>query len=392
MKNHFIRIIGMLTIAMGIVSCVGPKKDQPTESAQDTVSAVASISEKPFGTLPDGTPVTLYTLRNGLGMEADITNYGGIITALRTSDRAGSVEDVVLGYDSIDGYLKAPSFFGALVGRYGNRIAGGKFTLDGKPYTLVKNNGRNHLHGGTKGFDKVVWSATPSSTADAASLKLTYLSKDMEEGYPGNLQVTVVYTLTKDNALDISYEATTDKKTIVNLTNHSYFNLSGNTRRDILGHSLTLKASKFIPVDAELIPTGELRAVQGTPFDFQQPQVIGARINQNEQQIKVGRGYDHCFVFDKAVDAYEQVGTLYDSISGRQMDVYTSEPGTQVYSGNFLDGSITGKYNTVYAQRYAVCLETQHFPDSPNKPDFPTVVLNPGDIYKSRTTYRFSAR
>lgn len=392
MKNYFLRITGALMFALAIAACNAPKKDPVTEPAKDTVTTAASISETSFGTLPDGTALKLFTLRNTSGIEANITNYGGIIVSLKTPDRDGKFEDIVLGYDSLAGYLKAPSFFGALVGRYGNRIANGKFKLDGKTYTLVQNNGKNHLHGGTKGFDKVVWTPEASSTADAATLKLTYLSKDMEEGYPGNLQVTVVYTLGNDNALSISYEATTDKTTVINLTNHSYFNLSGNTRRDILGHTLTLNASKFIPVDAGLIPTGELKPVKGTPFDFTQPSVIGARINDPDPQIKIGRGYDHCYVFDKPAGTYEQVGTLYDSISGRQMDVFTSEPGTQLYTGNFLDGSITGKFNTVYAQRYAVCLETQHFPDSPNQPEFPSVVLKPGDVYKTRTAYQFSAK
>jgi aldose 1-epimerase len=378
--------------AIFTAACNAPKKESSTEPAKDTVAAAASISETAFGSLPDGTSLKLFKLRNASGMEADITNYGGIITALKTPDRNGKLEDVVLGYDSLAGYLKAPSFFGALVGRYGNRIAQGKFKLDGKTYTLVQNNGKNHLHGGTRGFDKVAWTPEASSTPDSATLKLTYLSKDMEEGYPGNLQVTVVYTLTNDNELKIYYEATTDKPTVVNLTNHSYFNLSGNTKRDILAHTLTLQASKFIPVDAGLIPTGEIKPVKGTPFDFLQPMVIGSRINDDDQQIKIGKGYDHCFVFDKPLGRYAHVGTLYDSASGRQMDLFTSEPGTQVYTGNFLDGTITGKFNTVYAKRYAVCLETQHFPDSPNRPEFPSVVLKPGEVYKTRTTYQFSAK
>lgn len=393
MKNYVLRITGLLLGATLFVACNAPKKELSTEPVQDTVAATASISETSFGSLPDGTPLKLFKLRNASGMEADITNYGGIITSLRTFDRNGKLEDVVLGYDSLAGYLKAPSFFGALVGRYGNRIANGKFKLEGKTYTLVQNNGKNHLHGGKRGFDKVAWAPEVSSSADSVSLKLTYLSKDMEEGYPGNLQVTVVYTLTNDNELKISYEATTDKPTVVNLTNHSYFNLTGNTKRDILGHTLTLQASKFVPVDDGLIPTGDLKAVKGTPFDFTQPAVIGARINDNnDQQIKIGRGYDHCYVFDKPLGSYAHVATLYDSTSGRQMDLFTSEPGTQLYTGNFLDGSVTGKFNTVYAQRYAVCLETQHFPDSPNQPQFPTVVLKPGEVYKTRTTYQFSAK
>lgn len=392
MKNYVLRIAGLLMTVVIIAACNAPKKDITTEPAEDTVAAAASITETSFGSLPDGTPLKLFKMRNASGMEADITNYGGIITAIRTFDRDGKLEDVALGYDSLSGYLKAPSFFGALVGRYGNRIAQGKFKLDGKTYSLVKNNGKNHLHGGTKGFDKVVWTPVSSSTPDSVSLKLTYLSKDMEEGYPGNLQVTVVYTLTNDNELKIYYEATTDKPTVINLTNHSYFNLTGNTKRDALGHTLTLQASKFIPVDAGLIPTGEIKSVSGTPFDFLTPAVIGARINDNDPQIRIGRGYDHCYVFDKPLGSYAHVGTLSDPASGRQLDLFTSEPGTQVYSGNFLDGSVTGKYNTVYGQRYAICLETQHYPDSPNQPAFPSVVLKPGETYRSRTTYQFSAK
>ncbi len=261
-----------------------------------------------------------------------------------------------------------------------------------RTYTLVKNNGENHLHGGTKGFDKVMWSGTPSTSADGASLKLTYLSKDMEEGYPGNLQVTVTYTLTNDNEVKIDYEATTDKKTVLNLTNHSYFNLSGNTKHNILDHKLSLAASKFLPVDQTLIPTGELKDVKGTPFDFTKPEVVGKRINDDDPQIKAGIGYDHCWIFDKEPGALALGATLYDSISGRYMEMFTTEPGTQFYSGNFLNGKVTGKFNTVYEQRYGLCLETQHFPDSPNRPEFPTVVLNPGEVYRTTTIYKFSAK
>lgn len=361
-------------------------------TASDSVAQSASITESPFGTLPDGTTVSLYHLKNTQGTEMTVTDYGGIIVSLKTADRAGVIEDIVLGYDSLAGYLKAPSFFGALVGRYGNRIAKGKFTLDGKTYKLAVNNGENHLHGGLKGFDKVVWTATPSSSADGASLKLTYLSKDMEEGYPGNLQVEVNYTLTNDNELKIDYEATTDKKTVINLTNHSYFNLSGNTKKDILDHVLIISASKFLPVDQGLIPTGELKDVKETPFDFTTPKVVGERINSDDPQIKAGKGYDHCWVFDKAAGTLGLGATLYDPASGRYMEMYTTEPATQFYSGNFLDGTITGKFNTVYKQRYALCLETQHFPDSPNKPDFPSVVLAPGEVYKTQTIYKFSTK
>ncbi|HTE33730.1 MAG TPA: aldose epimerase family protein [Chryseolinea sp.] len=391
MKKHILRIT-LASVSILIMASCNPKKEIPAETKADTVAQVASINESMFGSLPSGTAVSLYHLKNANGMEVNISNYGGIITSIKVPDKNGVFEDVVLGYDSLSGYIKAPSFFGALVGRYGNRIANGKFKLDGKTYTLAVNNGKNHLHGGLKGFDKVTWNAAPSSTSDSATLKLTYLSRDMEEGYPGNLKVTVIYTLTNDNALKISYEATTDKKTVVNLTNHSYFNLSGNTKRDILDHSLQLDASKFIPVDEGLIPTGEIKPVKGTPFDFTSPTVVGSRINDKDPQLVVGRGYDHCFVFDKPAGSMAKVGTLSDSVSGRYMELYTTEPGTQIYTGNFLDGSVTGKFNTVYKQRYAICLETQHYPDSPNRPKFPTVVLNPGDVYKTQTIFKFGAR
>jgi len=390
MKKYNLHGTIVLVSILLLASCK-PKTEQAVATEPDSAQMV-TINESPFGNLPDGTAVTLYTFRNAHGTEMKVINYGGYITSLKTKDRSGVIEDVVLGYDSLSGYLKAPSFFGCIVGRYGNRIAKGQFTLDGKTYTLVKNNDQNHLHGGTKGFDKVMWNGTTSTSADGASLKLTYLSKDMEEGYPGNLQVAVTYTLTNDDEVKIDYEATTDKKTVLNLTNHSYFNLSGNTKRNILDHKLSLAASKFLPVDKTLIPTGELKDVKGTPFDFTKPEVVGKRINDDHPQIKAGIGYDHCWVFDKEKGALALGATLYDSISGRYMEMFTTEPGTQFYSGNFLNGKVTGKFNTVYEQRYGLCLETQHFPDSPNRPEFPTVVLNPGEVYKTTTIYKFSAK
>jgi aldose 1-epimerase len=392
MKKKVLHSLLILIIAVMFESCKSKTEQAADASPSDsTRAAEATISTSSFGTLPDGTKVSLYTLKNTAGTEMLVTNYGGIITALKTADKNGTFEDIVLGYDSLAGYLKAPSFFGALVGRYGNRIAKGKFTLDGKTYSLVLNNGPNHLHGGTKGFDKVVWNADGYATPDGATLKLTYLSKDMEEGYPGNLQVEVVYTLTNDNALKIDYTATTDKKTVINLTNHSYFNLSGNTKRDILGHTLSLTGSKFLPVDKTLIPAGDIKDVKGTPFDFTTPTVIGERIDAKHQQIEFGGGYDHCWVVDNP-DGQTPFATVYDSISGRVLEASTTEPGVQFYSGNFLDGTVTGKFNTVYKKRYGLCLETQHFPDSPNKPEFPTTVLNPGQVYKTQTVYRFSTR
>jgi len=393
MRKYLLYLPVGLAVMLMTNSCK-PKTDQPAETqAVDSAAHGPTVSEAPYGTLPDGTAVTLYTLKNTQGTEMTVTNYGGLITTLKTADKNGTFEDIVLGYDSLQGYLKASPFFGALVGRYGNRIAKGKFTLDGKTYSLAINNGPNALHGGLKGFDKVVWTATPSTTADGASLKLTYLSKDMEEGYPGNLQVEVNYTLTNANELKLDYKATTDKKTVLNLTQHTYFNLSGNTKTDILGHTLTLAASKFIPVDKGLIPTGKLQDVKGTPFDFLAPHKVGERINDDKDlQIKMGGGYDHCWVLDKIGAGLTPFATLYDSASGRFLEGFTTEPGVQFYTGNFLDGSITGKHNTTYAKRYGLCLETEHFPDSPNQPQFPTTVLNPGETYTSQTVFKFSTK
>lgn len=351
----------------------------------------ATTSRAPYGKLTDGTEIFLYTLKNTAGTEMTVTNYGGIIVSLKTADKDGKFEDIVLGFDSLSSYVKNNPFFGCIVGRYGNRIAKGKFKLDGREYKLATNNNENHLHGGLKGFDKVAWTGDNYTSPDGAVLKLNYVSKDMEEGYPGNLTVEVIYTLTNANELKIDYKATTDKKTIVNLTNHTYFNLTGNTKTNILGHALSLAATKYIPVDKTLIPIGELQPVSGTPFDFTKETVIGARINDNNEQLKIAGGYDHCWVFDN-VDNLASAGTLYDSTSGRVVELFTSEPGVQFYSGNFLDGSVTGKFNTVYSKNYGLCLETQHFPDSPNQPSFPTTELKPGDTYKSQTVYKFSVR
>ncbi|HEX3143298.1 MAG TPA: aldose epimerase family protein, partial [Pyrinomonadaceae bacterium] len=336
-----------------------------------------SIEKQMFGKMPDGTAVDIYTLRNASGLEARITNYGGIVVSLKVPDRNGKFDDVVLGYDNLDGYLKNNSpYMGALIGRYANRIAQGTFKLNGTEYHLAVNNGANHLHGGLKGFDKVVWTAEPLRLANGAALKLTYVSKDGEENYPGNLTATVIYTLTDANELRIDYAATTDKRTIVNLTSHSYFNLAGQGMGDILTHQLFINASRFTPTDAGAIPTGELRSVSGTPFDFMRATEIGARIEQNEQQLKFGNGYDHNFVLNKQGKRLTLAATVYELTTGRAMQVSTTEPGLQFYSGNFLDGSITGKDGKVYQRRYGFCLEAQHYPDSPNEPKFPSVVLN----------------
>jgi len=350
-----------------------------------------SATKKPFGKTPDGQPIDLYVLTNKSGAEVSITNYGGAVVSLKVPDRNGKLADVVLGYDNADGYVNDKSFFGALVGRYGNRIGHAQFALDGKTYTLAKNNGENSLHGGIKGFNKAVWTAKVIPAKDGQSLELSYLSKDGEEGFPGNLKVSVIYTLTDSNALRISYSATTDKKTVVNLTNHSYFNLAGQGSGDILGHLLMIQADKFTPVDAGLIPTGELRDVAGTPFDFRKPLAIGARIDQDEEQLKLGGGYDHNFVLRRSNDPGESLAArVLEPASGRVLEVWTTEPGVQFYTGNFLDGKTAGKGGITYPRRNAFCLETQHYPDSPNQPKFPSVVLNPGERYHTITTYKFS--
>jgi len=348
------------------------------------------VSRKPFGKTADGTPVDIFTLRNANGMEARICTYGGIIVSLKVPDRNGKLGDVVLGYDKLDSYLTNSPFFGALIGRYGNRIARGKFTLDGHEYKLATNNFPNALHGGNKGFDKVVWEPKLMSFAGAEgpSLELHYLSKDGEEGYPGNLDVTAVYTLTSDNSVKLQYTARTDKDTVVNLTQHSYFNLAGNG--DILGHVVMMPADKFTPVDSTLIPTGELRPVQGTPFDFRTPTAVGARINQPDEQLKFGGGYDHNWVFEKRIGDLTLLARVTEPTTGRVMEVWSTEPGLQFYSGNFLDGTITGKYGHVYKFRNGFCMEPQHFPDSPNHPQFPSVVLKPGETYHNTIIYKFS--
>ncbi len=329
----------------------------------------------------DGKQVYLYTLTNANGVQVKITNFGGIVTAWITPDKKGNRSNIVLGFDSLSAYLAKPPYFGAIIGRYGNRIAKGKFSIDGNTYTLATNNGANHLHGGNKGFDKVVWEATPGADS-SASLSLHYLSKDGEEGYPGNLDVTVVYTLTNDNELLIEYNAQTDKKTIVNLTNHSYFNLSGNSNSTILNHKLQINADKYTPVDNGLIPTGELKAVKNTPFDFTEPHLIGERI------AAVEGGYDHNFVLSRKSADMELVAALSDTVSGRKLEVYTTEPGLQFYSGNFLDGTIKTSDGKPINKHAALCLETQHFPDSPNKPAFPSTLLKPGEKYHTVTKYK----
>ncbi len=349
------------------------------------------IDVQNFGKTPEGEQVRLYSLTNANGLKAQVMTYGAIVTSLEVPDRKGQMDDIVLGYDNLQDYIKETPYFGAIVGRYGNRIAKGKFTLDGVTYTLATNNNGNHLHGGVKGFDKVVWEDQPVWRPDGVGVKLSYLSRDGEEGYPGNLKATVTYILTNDDELRIEYEATTDKATPVNLTHHGYFNFTG-AERDILGHELMLNADRFTPVDAGLIPTGELRPVAGTPMDFTRATAIGARIENDYEQLQFGGGYDHNWVLNKEGKDMTLAAVVYEPTSGRVMKVYTAEPGIQFYAGNFLDGTITGKEGKVYKHRYGFCLETQHYPDSPNKPDFPSTILRPGQKYETTTIYRFSTR
>lgn len=344
-----------------------------------------------FGTTKEGESVDLYTMVNSHGLEIRAMTYGGIILSCRIPDKRGQMDDVALGFDNFEDYLNNNKpYFGAIVGRYANRIANGKFTLNGREYHLARNNGSNSLHGGLKGFDKVVWQAASLENKEGVGIVLTYTSKDGEEEYPGNLKTKVTYTLTDSDELVIDYEVTTDKTTPVNLTQHSYFNLAGEGKGDILGHELTLHADRFTPVDNDLIPTGELRPVKRTPLDFTKPAVIGARINDNYEQLRLAGGYDHNFVINGR-KGLRLAARVREPSSGRVMEVYTTEPGVQLYSGNFLDGTITGKHGHAYKRREGFALETQHFPDSPNHPQFPSTILRPGQTYRSRTIYKFSS-
>ena len=352
----------------------------------------AQVTKQSFGKTSDGQNVDLYTLRNTKGAEATIMNYGAIVVSLKVPDRNGKFDDVVLGFKDFDSYLKNDPYLGAIVGRYGNRIAKGRFTLNGVEYKLATNNGENHLHGGVKGFDKVVWTGREMKSNAGPVVVLTYLSKDGEEGYPGNLNVRVVYTLTNNNELKIEYSATTDKDTVTNLTHHSYFNLAGEGNGDILNHLVTINANRFVPTDAESIPTGKLKAVAGTPFDFLKATAIGARIDQDDEQLKFGSGYDHTWVINGRPATMRLAATAYEGNSGRVMQVWTTEPGVQFYTGNFLNGTLTGKSEKTYQRRWGFCFETQHYPDSPNQPSFPTTTLRKGQTFKSTTIYRFSAR
>jgi aldose 1-epimerase len=345
------------------------------------------ISRQAFGTTGDGTTIDRYRLTNAHGLEIDILTYGGVISALRVPDRQGVLGDVVLGFASLAPYLADHPYFGSLIGRYGNRIADGRFELNGVTYELARNNGPNHLHGGPNGFHRQIWRAQEQPSADGPGVELRYLSRDGEEGYPSNVDVAVVYTLTENDELRIEYTATSDQDTPINLTNHSYFNLAGGG--DILGHQVQLAASQFVPIGANLIPYGDLRPVRGTPMDFREPTPIGARIADDDEQLRHGLGYDHTWVLDKPFGTLGLAARVYEPTTGRLLEAYTTEPGVQFYSGNFLDGSLTGKGGQAYTQRSGLCLETQHFPDSPNQPQFPSTLLRPGETYHQTTIYRF---
>ncbi len=360
-----------------------------------------SITAVPFGTTVTGEVVDVFTMTNANGIEVRAITYGGIILSIKTPDRDGRWDDIVLGFDSLEPYEAGSPYFGSIIGRYGNRIAGGRFTLDGETFALATNNGPNHLHGGNVGFDKVVWGGEPFEREDAVGVTFTYTSADGEEGYPGTMEVRVTYTLTDADELIFDYRATTDRATPVNLTQHSYFNLAGGAAADILGHELTLDASRFTPVDTTLIPTGELAPVEGTPFDFRTATAIGARIDGDDPQLAAGLGYDHNFVLDgndpnvtsglaeKNREGLHRAAFVFEPITGRTLEIHTAEPGIQFYSGNFLDGTIAGKAGRVYGHRSGFCLETQHFPDSPNQPAFPSTILRPGEEYGTRTVLIF---
>jgi aldose 1-epimerase len=373
-KPKILSIVTTLAVVIAMASC----------SSQREIPVTEKPVKASWGKTPDGANVDLYTLTNAKGAEVRIATYGATVVSLKVPDRSGAIGDVVAGFDDFAGYLTPSPYFGAIIGRYGNRIGKGRFSLNGVEYVLAKNNGENHLHGGLRGFDKHVWTAKPVSPQ---SIELTYLSKDGEEGYPGDLTATVTYTLTDANELRIEYSAATDKDTVVNLSNHSYFNLSGED--DILGHEVVIHADRFTPVDKSLIPTGELRPVAGTPLDFRTAKAIGARIEQKDEQMIFGQGYDHNFVLNRTGSDLESAAIVTDKKSGRVMEVLTTEPGLQFYTGNFLNGALKGKGRR-YTRRSAFCMETQHFPDSPNKPGFPSTVLKPGDRYRTTTVYRFS--
>ena len=351
---------------------------------------IMKIDKIQFGKTIDGIDVEQYIMSNNKGMEISIIDYGGIITSWTAADKKGDYKDIVLGFNTLAEYEAETPYFGALIGRYSNRIAEGKFNLEGQEYTLAVNNGVNHIHGGLKGFDKVVWDAKTILNDSTVSLELSYLSKDMEEGYPGNLKAKVTYTLNNEDELSVIYEASTDKPTIVNLTQHSYFNLTADFNQDILGHEIVINANSYLPVDDTLIPTGEFREVNKTPFDFRKSKAIGKQINDENAQLEIGNGYDHCWVLNDQDKGLRFVASAYEAVSGRLLEVYSDKPGIQFYTGNFLDGTLPTKSKGTYQIRTGFCLETQHYPNSPNQDNFPSVILNPGNKYKSKTVFRLS--
>ncbi len=361
-------------------------------SCQKTGDIKMEFKKEIYGELKNGSKVHLFTLQSAGGSELKLTNFGATVVSLIVPDRNGNLENVILGFKDLKDYENIRHFYGAIVGRWGNRIDKGKFTLNGKEFTLAINDGENHLHGGIMGFDRMLWDFEELEYYNQLAIKFSYLSKNGEEGYPGNLNVSVIYTFSEEKKLGIYYEMTTDQATVMNVTNHAYFNLSGNVKDDILKHDLVLNADYFLPVVEGLIPTGELQSVKETPMDFTSAHKIGERINDNDEQLKFGLGYDHCWILNKGEDGMNYAGYAYDSTSGRRMDIYTTEPAIQFYSGNFMDGSDIGHEGLPYNYRSAMCLETQHYPDSPNKENFPTTVLNPGDVYKSTTIYKFSVK
>lgn len=383
-----LRVAAVLSFT--VLASVSCDRSVPPDAPPGPPARPASVVRAPFGVLPTGDSVSLYTLTNANGVEARIIDFGGTLVSLRTPDRDGAFADIVLGFDSLSQYLTDSPYFGAIVGRYGNRIARGRFTLDGKTYRLATNNGQNALHGGVRGFDKVVWHSESRQDSTGVGVVLRHESPDGDEGYPGTVQAQVTYTLTDRNELVIEYQATTDKATPINLTHHSYFNLAG--QGDVLSHELTINADQFVPIDTTLIPTGELMRVDGTPFDFRAGVAIGARISDPHPQLANAKGYDHTFALNRSGPGLSLAARVYERTSGRTLDVSTSEPGVQLYTGNFLDGSLVGKGGRVYPHRGGFCLETQHFPDSPNQPSFPSTILRPGETYRSRTVYTFGVR
>ena len=374
------------------VNCKEKTMKEGNQEMSKEVAKTIKVERSDYGVAKSGETVELFSLKNKSGFEVDIITYGGRITSIKSLDKKGNLENVVLGFENLEQYEIENPFFGALVGRYGNRIAKGKFSLNNTDYTLAKNNGENSLHGGVKGFDKVVLKVLEVNEGDKGVLKLSYLSKDMEEGFPGNLTTMVTYTLNPDNSLDVLYEATTDKTTVVNLTQHSYFNLSGDFSQTILDHEVEINAETYIPVDSGLIPTGDLATVEGTPFDFRKAKLISQDINAENEQIELGGGFDHCWVLNDYESGYRSVAKAFHPESGRTLEVLTDEPGIQFYTGNFLDGTLPSPNGGTYVKRSGFCLETQHYPDSPNQPKFPSVTLEPGDKYSTKTTFKFSTK